>query len=220
MSDEHRERHSSGPLDDDLASSSSHAGHTHICAICEDSKPPAMFPSIFDVEGHDHNNDVCTECFTSHLEIEVETKMWNQVSCPQCPLMLQREEIHILASAETWTRYQQFAQRAALSENPAYRYCFSTSCDSGQVHDGELVFACQSCGHCHCTVCNTNWHENDTCEQYQARHQARQQAEAASEVMVQSTTKPCPACNSNIEKIDGCDHMICKSTLFVSEVLN
>jgi hypothetical protein len=116
----------------------------------------------------------------------------------------------VLSTPLTWDNYRRLVDRATLSKNPNYRHCFSTSCDSGQVHDGALVFSCQACYHKHCTTCETNWHDDETCEEYQFRHQTQKQQETDSEETVKTISKPCPRCNSPIEKNDGCDHMTYK----------
>jgi hypothetical protein len=114
--------------------------HTHTCLVCDETKSLTGFPNVLHVSSHGHNNDVCSVCYARHLEIEVASKVWNQISCPQCPMILQKEDIRVLADFETWQMYERFAYRAALLQNPAYRHCFSTSCNSGQAHDGSLVF--------------------------------------------------------------------------------
>jgi hypothetical protein len=190
---------------------------TRICLVCDETKPTYTgFPKIPHVSEHGHGNDVCYTCYRLHLDAEVDNKMWDQVSCPQCPLLLKKIEIWALATVETMIKHMRFTDRAAASTNPAYRYCLSTACDAGQVHDGELVFTCQTCNHKHCTACEINWHDDETCEEYQARHQTQKQQEADSEEKIRTLTKFCPRCDSPIEKSEGCDHMTCKSTLLSS----
>lgn len=188
------------------------------CLVCDELKLLTRFPTVSHVSSHNHDNDVCNECYAQHLEVQVDTKMWDQITCPQCPATLQKDDINILATPVVRERYQYLFERATRSNDPSYRQCFSTTCTSGQLHDGELVFACQTCGRKHCTTCEVNWHDGETCEQYQARHQAQQQQETASAEMIQSTTKSCPQCDANIEKSIGCDHMICKFTYLPSPV--
>ncbi|TIA27546.1 hypothetical protein D6C79_10609 [Aureobasidium pullulans] len=190
------------------------AATPRMCEVCGEDKYTNSFPNATQVSSHDHEHDhehdVCHECFAMHLDVEVDSKMWDQVSCPQCSSLLQQHEIQTLATPECFAKYARFARRAALSSNPDYRYCFSTSCESGQVHEGqEPVFSCQECGHRHCTVCEVDWHKEETCEQYQSRNQDQKEYEAESEATLQATSKPCPNCQARIEKSDGCDHMLC-----------
>jgi hypothetical protein len=187
---------------------------TRICLVCDETKPSYTgFPKVPHVSEHGHGNGVCYACYRLHLDAEVDNKMWDQVSCPQCPLLLKRIEIWVLATVETMIKHKRFTDRAAASSNPDYRYCLSTSCDAGQVHDGELVFTCQTCDHKHCTACEVNWHDDETCEEYQARHQTQKQEEEDSKKAMGILTKCCPRCDSPIEKSEGCDHMTCKSAL-------
>ncbi|THY30266.1 hypothetical protein D6D01_03279 [Aureobasidium pullulans] len=188
----------------------SSAATPRMCEVCGEDKSTNSFPNATQVSSHNHEHDVCHECFTMHLDVEVDSKMWDQVSCPQYPSPLQQHEIQNLATPESFAKYARFARRAALSSNPDYRYCFSISCDSGQVYEGqEPVFSCQVCGHKHCTICEVDWHEDETCEQYQSRNQVQKEYEAESEATLQATSKPCPNCQARIEKSDGCDHMLC-----------
>jgi hypothetical protein len=208
-------RHAHHPSNDSSASTASHedALDTRTCLVCDETKPVTSFPRIPHISSHGHGNDICYECYALHLEAEVDNKIWNQVSCPQCPMPLQEDEINVLSTPLTWHNYRRLVDRATLFENPRCRHCFSTSCDSGQVHDGALVFSCQTCSHKHCTTCDTNWHDDETCEEYQARHQTQKQQETDSEETVKAISKPCPRCDSPIEKNDGCDHMTCKFAL-------
>ncbi|THX95683.1 hypothetical protein D6D02_07434 [Aureobasidium pullulans] len=193
-----------------IALDPSSAAASRMCEVCGEDESTNSFPNATQVSFHDHEHDVCHECFAMHLDVEVDSKMWDQVSCPQCPSLLQQHEIQNLATPECFAKYARFARRAALSSNPDYRYCFSTSCESGQVYEGsEPVFSCQECGHRHCTVCEVDWHKDETCEQYQARNQIQKGYEAESEATLQATSKPCPNCQARIEKSDGCDHMLC-----------
>lgn len=214
MSNEPRERHSGGPSDYNQTSRAVEQDTmlTRTCVVCYESKPLTGFPTAPQVPSHSHDNEVCNECYASHLDVEITKKIWHKISCPQCPTVLSREVINILASPMTWERYQYLSERATQANNSDYRYCFSTTCNSGQTHDGGLIFSCQSCGHQHCTACNVNWHEGETCEQSKARRQEQRQEEAASAEFIQSSTKACPQCHVKIERVDGCDHMTCKFT--------
>lgn len=64
-------------------------------------------------------------------------------------------------------------------------------------------------------VHNVKWHKNETCEEYGRREDAMRKAkeEEASRRTLKETTKLCPGCERSIEKIAGCDHMYCKSSL-------
>lgn len=106
-------------------------------------------------------------------------------------------------------RYDKAALKAAIANDPEFRFCLSTVCSSGQLHAAgadEPIFRCEACGHRHCVVCEVPWHEGELCVNMQAKK--RDEAESAKKVA--EISKQCPNCNIKIEKNYGCDHMTCK----------
>lgn len=92
------------------------------------------------------------------------------------------------------------------------------------MHDASAdgnIFRCTECGHKHCTVCKVTFHTAETCTQYQERIKEEAEREErmklakkdeeASLAKVKSLSVKCPGCGANIQKIDGCDHMTCKT---------
>src|SRR5689334_20633950 len=59
---------------------------------------------------------------------------------------------------------------------------------------------------------HTPWHEGYTCREWdeEKRRQKDQGAVDDDETWVEQNTKPCPKCESPIEKNGGCIHMTCK----------
>lgn len=60
-------------------------------------------------------------------------------------------------------------------------------------------------------------HEGETCQTYRDRIEADEQRKTqqaaentASEATVQRVSKPCPNCNSRLDKYTGCDHVTCE----------
>ena len=118
------------------------------------------------------------------------------------------------------SRYEQACIKATLAADPDFRHCFSSTCESGQLHPGgedEPIFRCQECGHKHCVVCQANWHEDQTCEEFQAsRQREREEEDEQSKDEVSKISKPCPECNVPIQKNYGCDHMTCRYSPFLT----
>lgn len=114
------------------------------------------------------------------------------------------------------SRYERASIRATLTADPDFRFCFSMACESGQLHPGgasEPIFSCQVCRHKHCVVCETNWHEDQTCEEFQAELHRNTENDEKSEKEVEKISKPCPECRVPIQKNKGCDHMTCQYSL-------
>ncbi|TIA23431.1 hypothetical protein D6C80_00615 [Aureobasidium pullulans] len=181
------------------------------CTVCDTIKGSNQFPSSTKASSHDHGANVCRACYMVHIQVEIDSKMWDQVACPECAVVLGYEEVKNMTDAENFTKYDEAAFRAAISVDPEFRYCMSTTCKSDQCHPAgidEPTFCCRECGHNHCVSCEANWHEGLTCAQYQDTLQ-RAQEEEESQQEVAKISKPCPKCRVPIQKNNGCDHMTC-----------
>jgi hypothetical protein len=119
---------------------------------------------------------------------------------------------------EGCSRYERASIRATLAADPDFRFCFSSACDSGQLHPGgasEPIFSCQACRHKHCVICETNWHDDQTCEEYQAALHRNTETDEQSQREVDKCSKPCPECRVPIQKNSGCDHMTCQQSFLL-----
>lgn len=113
------------------------------------------------------------------------------------------------------SRYNELATRAALNNDPDFRWCIGPNCNSGQIHRSSFdgtIFRCHECGHKACITHNCDWHYAETCAQFDARTNRRRQDEEASTRLINRTFKKCPGCPASIEKTGGCDHITCKLT--------
>ncbi|KAH0362143.1 hypothetical protein KCU65_g8209, partial [Aureobasidium melanogenum] len=186
------------------------------CLVCDVEKGINQFPSPKKVSSHDHGPNVCRHCYLSHVETEIDSKNWDEVACPECPIKLTYAEVDHMTYAEDWDKYERASIRATLAADPDFRHCFSTDCESGQLHPGgtsEPIFRCQECGHKHCVACEANWHQDQTCEEFQAAREIIRQRDAENEQSQQEVdkiSKPCPECRVPIQKNNGCDHMTCR----------
>jgi hypothetical protein len=78
--------------------------------------------------------------------------------------------------------------------------------------DGN-IFSCTSCKARYCLVCEVPFHEEQTCDEYQADAKRRSEDEQKSLDAVKKMSRPCPGqgCGVNIDKYEGCDHMTCET---------
>ncbi|KAI5239014.1 hypothetical protein E4T43_07035 [Aureobasidium subglaciale] len=176
------------------------------CIVCDETKYTNQFPSSIKVNNHQHGHNTCRTCYFQHVQVEIDSNMWDQISCPECSVKLVYDEVKYMSDTEHFTKYDEAAFRSAMSLDEEFRYCMSPSCDSGQNHPGgiaEPIFCCQKCRHKHCVSCGVNWHEDQTCEEFKQASQQRIQDEEESNNRVDQISKPCPGCNSRIEKNDG-----------------
>ena len=135
---------------------------------------------------------------------------------PFKPLMVSNHPLS--GFSDTGARYNEQATRAALNNDPDFRWCIAPNCNSGQIHrpsSDDSIFRCHECGHEACITHNCDWHYGETCAQLDARANRRRQDDEVSRQLINRISKECPGCTANIEKVDGCDHMVCKLTLSV-----
>lgn len=100
-----------------------------------------------------------------------------------------------------------------------WKECPSAFCDWGCYiikGDGD-IFRCHKCEYHHCLACDVPMHYSETCESVQEKQRERrrrEEQEEASSKTVEKTSKPCPKCNSRLDKYIGCDHVTCKYFLY------
>lgn len=90
-----------------------------------------------------------------------------------------------------------------------FRYCPTPDC---QViyRPGEkgTILQCPSCLSRICAACHVEFHEGLTCEEYHENTSGG--LDSFNKWRLEHNVKPCPNCRTNIEKIDGCNHMTCR----------
>lgn len=102
----------------------------------------------------------------------------------------------------TAPRYSDLCLLALLRRDADFHYCSRVNCNSGLFQNPcREKFHCPECGHEHCTKCDSDWHEGQTCTEY-ANETRRDETEddTASAEKVEATTKACPSCEVRIEK--------------------
>jgi len=73
---------------------------------------------------------------------------------------------------------------------------------------------CIKCGFSNCFTCKSRWHGGQSCAEAQ-RDKFERELEVLdlnerSELVIERTTNKCPGCGATINKIDGCNYMICE----------
>lgn len=164
------------------------------CIVCEEVKEQPRFPEPAESSKCDHSQDVCEDCWAEWLHGQVSAVAWDEVSCCQCPAILEQGEVRALASEGTFeeyvfstkflyhlgtnlhSRYLNSELRAALSTDEAFFWCLSPNCNSGQLNYGDYIFTCNECGVKSCTTCSVLWHEGRSCQEKTEDEQATKEA--------------------------------------------
>ncbi|KAF2192323.1 hypothetical protein K469DRAFT_735382 [Zopfia rhizophila CBS 207.26] len=184
------------------------------CIVCAESRSLHRFPKRPPTASCVHEVNTCWHCLRGWIRSEFESKIWDQISCPECSTRMQYEDIREFAPSEVFRRYDRLSTKAALESIPGFRWCIAKGCRSGQVHDESTFapkFRCISCHYEHCITHNRRWHKGETCAEYDYRTDRRlkKAEEEASNKLIREIAKKCPMCKWCIEKYYGCDHMTC-----------
>ncbi|THY43217.1 hypothetical protein D6C97_09315 [Aureobasidium pullulans] len=161
----------------------------------DDGNPPPTvrwwFPAIEEERQHEEQRRVRFERRQVGYRGNGQYQQFGRARHQQCAVLLGYEEVKNMTNAEDFSKYDEAAFRAAISADPEFRYCMSTTCKSGQCHPAgidEPTFCCRECGHNHCVSCEANWHEGLTCAQYQDTLQRAQEEEESQQEVAKSST--------------------------------
>ena len=88
-------------------------------------------------------------------------------------------------------------------------FCPTAGCNYMCFYDkNEYHLDCPLCKKSYCLKCKSEWHENKTCKEYQLS--IKKDDDIKFEEFVKGNNyKKCPKCKRWVEKISGCNHIIC-----------
>ncbi|KAK7442393.1 hypothetical protein CaCOL14_001213 [Colletotrichum acutatum] len=145
-------------------------GGSRECPICAETRDISSFPVLSVTPTCNHPPEACLECLQMSIKSDLNSKLWTEIQCPECRELLEYVDIQKYADEETFARYEALALRAAMAEADKFIWC-TANCGSGQLHDtgGEQpIVTCLHCGQRSCFSHNVTWHENLSCQEYDA----------------------------------------------------
>lgn len=185
------------------------------CVVCMETGPNAQyFPSNTDMCCTDAAN-MCWTCITRGLTSALDGghKMKaNGIQCllTKCNDMIPQPIIRSRMSTEQFARYERLRRELTIAENPLLSWCPKPQCTNEHgVHSVvDTRLTCTRCNTNICSICKEMEHENETCEEAEARRTGI--------VLTSQEHKKCPTCNVTIFRESGCLHMTCSqcSTMF------
>lgn len=191
-----------------------------VCPICCDQIPTnaaKQMPCC--------SSKLCSACLVTHTVTSIRHGQAT-IECPCCSEEMNSSGIlyNSELSPSVRERYQQIlAQQLSDQQNTCIKLCphcnFITIVDENDARKRNKKLHRSSQSWIHCEQCEKDWcwscyspsHPTESCQQFQKTHTQLDTwaKRRRSDNNNQRNAQRCPKCAIYIEKIDGCDHMIC-----------
>lgn len=155
------------------------------------------------------------ECFDNYIKNSVEN---NEIPilCPNC-----KKEVHpnlVYDSLVTnghkdlVKKYEKFSMNNyILNHKDNYSCCPTPGCEYMFFYEkGENRLFCPMCHKDYCLSCKETWHKGMTCEEFRDSKNIKKLDEKFLNFANRARYKICPNCGAWVEKVEGCNNMLCK----------
>ena len=184
------------------------------CEICFDDDGFSADEMISMPCGHEFCKD-CWQGFTQNMISDGPACIRSK--CPQagCNEIVTEEEVQ-KAAPELLPKFETYQLRSFVEIDGNSRWCPGPGCERVAVctHAGlsggpGICCLCDDCGTTFCLKCGEEPHAPLSCRDLcQWNEKCKNESETANWIL--ANTKPCPKCQSRIEKNQGCNHMSCQ----------
>jgi IBR domain, a half RING-finger domain len=140
------------------------------CVVCAETLKGRDFPDCGVTGTCTHEATTCNSCIAQHIRVQLETRTWRQLTCPECPAPMAYADVQRFATAEIFQRYDALAMRDGITTDAQFRWCPAPNCESGQIHNEGAdapIITCVACGARSCFTHQRLWHEGLTCEEFE-----------------------------------------------------
>ena len=79
-------------------------GHHTSCVVCAEDFSPSRRPPSWISKTCQHQPSTCMKCVARCISNDLDSKIWNQIKCPECDATLIYEDIKRLADPHTFAR--------------------------------------------------------------------------------------------------------------------
>jgi ariadne-1 len=159
-------------------------------------------------------HEFCTICWKGFAEVMVANgPVCVRTTCPQagCTEAVTEEEVAI-AAPELLAKFELYQLRSFVEMASGMRWCPGPGCTRVAMAGSAglaSVAECDQCTTCFCIRCGEEPHAPASCQELARwNEKCRNESETANWIL--ANTKPCPKCQSRIEKNQGCNHMSCQ----------
>jgi hypothetical protein len=183
-------------------SSNPQAADSVLCRICYNDKDTSEIVTL--PCGH----FFCSSCVNDFMEYEVQTGAGCtalQCPSPKCNCKLPESLVRSFAPPHCYQKFCDFMLRSFVEINRSCRWCPNAGCEMAVEYPGGGVIDINcSCGHSFCFACGEEAHRPVSCQDL-TRWKVKNTAECENVTWIMANTKPCPKCQVNIEKNQGCN---------------
>jgi len=199
------EDHDDDDYDDDDSWNDEHLCIVCFCSLKLSTKTSISCPVCLE--------KICSECMQLHLRAKI-MEGFVLLKCPGdlCTRVLTDDEVGMYCK-ELWTLY--IKNKVDAENDPKRKTC--PGCNIVHNFDGldeiPLHHKCSFCGLQWCVPCHAPWHIGMTCKMYNkdvvGKGRKALKVWAKGKGKDSANAKKCPKCHFFIERISGCDHMVC-----------
>ncbi|XP_055627944.1 potential E3 ubiquitin-protein ligase ariadne-2-like [Toxorhynchites rutilus septentrionalis] len=183
---------------------------SHTCPVCTDVQAVEKFHSL------PCQHSFCQDCWTMHFSIQIKQGITTKIGCmeQQCKIRAPEDFVLNLLDEPTRERYQRFAFVEYVKSHPELRFCTGPNCKiiirSTDISAKKAT--CNSCKSAFCFKCGSIYHAPMGCQMLREWLAKCEEHENAPKFkFTHKTCKYCPKCHVSIEKIGGCNLMICSN---------
>ncbi|KAK6173372.1 hypothetical protein SNE40_016838 [Patella caerulea] len=204
-----------------------------LCSVCFIEKQGTNCICFMDCD-----HVFCKECMRDYFVIQISDGNVQNLICPhdKCQSEAHPSQVKALVPDDIYKRYDDLLLKSSLDTMMDIMYCPRRLCQCPVLLDRENnIGRCPSCQFVFCHLCKLVYHGLSPCrikaaelnklkEEYENAddegkkflekkygrriiHQAIE--ESITREWLDNYTKPCPACGTSIQKIDGCNKMTC-----------
>ena len=162
----------------------------------------------------------CLECIRQHISLLIDSAQVSDddLKCPKCVEPITSYEVEDIAGPDLYSKYEKFKLRSLklteLEENEALFHCPGMDCEYFCIVDkGNEEFECPKCSFKCCPHCKEKTHEGFTCEEFKTWKKENSEADKLfDQLLEEEGLLKCPECEAVVQRISGCQYMVCSST--------
>ena len=164
-------------------------------------------------------NHIHGKCFSNYIEEELNNNRF-PIRCPICQNN-QRHEINnkIILDCLLLNDKDDLALKLetislnylAINNSEEVSFCPTAGCNYMCFYDkNEYHLNCPLCKKSYCLKCKVEWHKGMTCEENQKAKTYDENDQKFDDYVKGNNFKQCPRCKRWVEKISGCNHILCR----------